>query len=74
MGPVALDLARKLSDEEAAATANAVVIIAVISILITSPLGTVLIMKLGPKFLHKTSTENENKNISDIEKAETVGL
>lgn len=62
---MALDLARRLCDEEAVVTANSVVIIAVISILITSPLGAVLIMELGPKFLHKTPPENEAKNVSN---------
>lgn len=65
MGPTALDIARSLHDEESEIIANAVVIIAVISILITSPLGAVLIMELGPRFLHKTPPEHEQKNTGD---------
>lgn len=69
-----MDLARRFADEEAEIIANAVVIIAVISILITSPLGAVLIMELGPKFLHKTPVEGEQKNVSSNEAVETAAL
>lgn len=71
---MALDLARRLCDEDAVITANQVVIIAVISILITSPLGAVLIMELGPRFLHKTPPENEAKNASNNEVIESAAL
>lgn len=74
MGPVALDIARRLHDEESEILANAVVIIAVISILITSPLGAVLIMELGPRFLHRTPPEAEQKNANSNEDIESAHL
>lgn len=67
-------MARRLCDEEAAVIANSVVIIAVISILVTSPLGAVLIMELGPRFLHKTAPKDEQKNVDSNEEVESAIL
>lgn len=54
LGPMALDLARDNDDPTFTTFANTMVIVAVMSILITSPIGAILIMRLGPKFLHKS--------------------
>lgn len=51
---MALDLARDNDDPTFTTFANTMVIVAVMSILITSPIGAILIMRLGPKFLHKS--------------------
>uniref|UniRef100_A0A1Y1MAZ5 Cation/H+ exchanger transmembrane domain-containing protein n=1 Tax=Photinus pyralis TaxID=7054 RepID=A0A1Y1MAZ5_PHOPY len=56
LGPTALVLARNLNDPVLEGYANSVVIIAVISIIITSPIGAILIMQLGPKLLKRTKT------------------
>lgn len=72
MGPVALDMARQLNDTESEVLANAVIIIAVISILITSPIGAILIMELGPRLLHRTPAENEEKRVANNENEGTV--
>ena len=53
LGPVALDEVRKLHLEQYEAYANIVLITAVISILITAPVGAILIMQLGPRLLEK---------------------
>lgn len=74
LGPVALDMARRVNDEESEIIANEVVIIAVISILLTSPLGAVLIMELGPKFLHRTPPENEQKPTTNNVEIESAHL
>ncbi|GJQ80798.1 hypothetical protein Trydic_g9389 [Trypoxylus dichotomus] len=60
LGPVALDKARELDDDVLIEYASIVVIVAVLSIIITSPIGAVLIMQLGPRFLHRTVPENTN--------------
>jgi NhaP-type Na+/H+ or K+/H+ antiporter len=51
VGPVALDLARGRSDPATVAMATTVLTIAVLSILITAPLGALLIAVTGPKLL-----------------------
>lgn len=57
LGPVALDEVRKLHLEEYEGYANTVLIIAVLSILITAPVGAILITVLGPRLLEKEEQE-----------------
>ncbi|XP_063705265.1 sodium/hydrogen exchanger 9B2 isoform X2 [Culicoides brevitarsis] len=55
LGPLALDMARKLNSEENYEYANAVLIISVLAIIFTAPLGAILMLRLAPKFLQKGS-------------------
>lgn len=55
LGPLALDMARKLKSEENYEYANAVLIISVLAIIFTAPLGAILMLRLAPKFLQKES-------------------
>lgn len=79
LGPVALDLARHRTDKDLIEYANVMVIVAVMSIIITSPIGALLIMQLGPRWLHHTppvdrqrdGIRNEAANITDDEQADT---
>ncbi|KAH9519772.1 Sodium/hydrogen exchanger 9B2 [Bulinus truncatus] len=54
IGTVAYDLARKNSDATAEGLGKQVLNLAVLSILVTAPLGSILISLLGPKLLHET--------------------
>ena len=54
IGSIALDMARERNDAKSIELATLVLTIAVISILVTAPLGAVVISVLGPKFLTKT--------------------
>ncbi|KAK4887313.1 hypothetical protein RN001_003584 [Aquatica leii] len=71
LGPTALILARELNDAVLEGYANSVLIIAVISIIITSPIGAILIMQLGPKLLHRTES-NEVQNTVDVGDSERL--
>lgn len=51
LAPVALDMARKLQSEGNYENANIVLIIGVIAIVLTAPIGAVLMVKLAPKWL-----------------------
>uniref|UniRef100_A0A336LX08 CSON007078 protein n=2 Tax=Culicoides sonorensis TaxID=179676 RepID=A0A336LX08_CULSO len=53
LGPLALDMARKLNSEENYEYANAVLIISVLAIIFTAPLGAILMIRLAPKWLQK---------------------
>jgi hypothetical protein len=53
-GPVALDEVKNLHVQEYKAHASTVLNIAVISILITAPVGAIVITLLGPRLLEKT--------------------
>jgi NhaP-type Na+/H+ or K+/H+ antiporter len=62
---VALDIARKIHSTEQEPYARIVLIVAVLSILITAPVGATFITVLGPRLLDKepTSTpESSNQN------------
>lgn len=78
MGPVALDIARSINDSVSEEYANTVVIIAVVSILLTSPIGAIFIMELGPRLLHKTENDKndgyDNPVIDDVEHTSTERL
>lgn len=46
-------MARKLNSEENYEYANAVLIISVLAIIFTAPLGAILMIRLAPKWLQK---------------------
>lgn len=56
LGPVALDEVRNLHIQEYKACASNIVIIAVISILITAPVGAIFITLLGPRLLERKTS------------------
>ncbi|XP_069702876.1 sodium/hydrogen exchanger 9B2-like isoform X3 [Periplaneta americana] len=58
LGPVALDIVRKMQLQEFEKYANIVLIVAVLSILITAPVGAILISYLGPRLLEKEKDES----------------
>lgn len=78
LGPVALDYARQSKDPVVHEHANTMLIIAVLSIIITSPIGALLIMQLGPRWLHRTIPDEQNgiqndaANITDDEQTATI--
>ncbi|XP_017487622.1 PREDICTED: mitochondrial sodium/hydrogen exchanger 9B2-like, partial [Rhagoletis zephyria] len=59
LGPLALDMARSLSvvDEQSIALANNVLIISVLAIIFTAPLGAVLMLRLAPLWLQRERRE-----------------
>lgn len=57
MGPIALDLARGGGDEEQITFAKTVLVSSVIAIVLTAPLGAVLMEKLAPKWLKRSEDE-----------------
>ena len=63
VGPIALDIARDRGDDKNLPKAELVLTIAVMSIMLTAPLGSVAIALSGPKLLTKTdkSTADETK-------------
>lgn len=58
MGPVALDLARHRGLKEEIEYADKILIIAVLAILITAPIGSIIITLLGPRLLTKVDDAN----------------
>lgn len=65
MGPVALDYARNVDSPEIKNYATIMLIVAVLSIIITSPIGALLIMQFGPRLLHRTLPEADVTGISN---------
>lgn len=64
LGPVALDLARKLkSEENLVQYANHVLIISVLAIVLTAPIGAVLMVKLAPVWLKGPQSLNQPANL-----------
>ncbi|KAL7016834.1 hypothetical protein ACKWTF_010154 [Chironomus riparius] len=60
LGPVALDLARsQKSDDATYSLANSVLVISVLAIISTAPLGALLMTKLAPKWLKKENANDE---------------
>lgn len=58
LGPVALDLARQNDSKENIELANIVLVISVLAIILTAPLGAILMTKLAPVWLKRSpSTE-----------------
>nr|CAD7429438.1 unnamed protein product [Timema monikensis] len=56
LGPIALDLARNLDAKDNIVLADKVLIVAVLAIMITAPLGAIVITLFGPRLLNKTPT------------------
>lgn len=54
LGPIALDMARQLDSEKHIAYANIILVISVLAIIFTAPLGAVLMTKLAPSWLQKS--------------------
>lgn len=65
LGPAALDLARNIGDKEKLDLASTVLITAVLSIVVTSPIGALLIMQGGPRWLHKSTSPSQTNNLVD---------
>ncbi len=60
LGPVALDLAKELKSVENYDFAKTVLIMSVLAIILTAPLGAVVMIKLAPRWLKKdNSSEND---------------
>lgn len=58
IGPVALDLARTKGDQQAISNGILVLTVAILSILITAPIGAVLIKLTAPKLLRKSTKDD----------------
>nr|CAD7416253.1 unnamed protein product [Timema poppensis] len=56
LGPIALDLARNLDAKDSIVLADKVLMVAVLAIMITAPLGAIVITLFGPRLLNKTPT------------------
>ncbi|KAJ4436258.1 hypothetical protein ANN_18889 [Periplaneta americana] len=69
IGPIALDNAREIGNEEYISYASKVLIVAVLGILITAPAGASLITFLGPRLLRKETTA-KNPTDENVERAE----
>ena len=59
LGPVALDLARSLKSEDNYAMANTILVISVLAIIFTAPLGAILMTKLAPRMLKRQGAAEE---------------
>jgi NhaP-type Na+/H+ or K+/H+ antiporter len=80
IGPIALDFVREKGDPRDKELATLVLTIAVLSILITAPLGAIAISMTGPKLLNKSQnsevtqfnsyTVEGNKKTKDFEEKE----
>lgn len=66
LAPVALDMVRKLKSEGNYEYANIVLIIGVIAIVLTAPIGAVLMVKFAPKWLKGPQSLNQPHRI-DVE-------
>lgn len=62
IGPVALDVAREIHSEEYESYATRVLIVTVLAILITAPVGATFITVLGPRLLDKEPTATPESN------------
>lgn len=58
LGPIALDLARKLNSSEHIELANSVLVVSVLAIVLTAPLGAVLMIRLAPVWLQNSVVSN----------------
>ncbi|CAG2103254.1 unnamed protein product [Medioppia subpectinata] len=59
IGPIALDMARDRADPKHIQMATLVLTIAVLSIVMTAPIGAIAIALMGPKCLNKSNAKNE---------------
>lgn len=60
IGPIALDMARRRGNEDEIAFAKCVLVSSVIAIVLTAPLGALLMEKLAPRWLKKEEEGEEN--------------
>ncbi|XP_037819232.1 sodium/hydrogen exchanger 9B2 isoform X1 [Lucilia sericata] len=61
LGPIALDLARSLNADAATLSlASNVLIISVLAIIFTAPLGAILMLRLAPIWLQRSATNDDN--------------
>ncbi|XP_059218375.1 sodium/hydrogen exchanger 9B2 [Stomoxys calcitrans] len=69
LGPIALDMARELNAEaDVVSLARNVLIISVLAIIFTAPLGAILMLRLAPKWLkHSPATEGASPPPNDAE-------
>jgi hypothetical protein len=71
---VALDIARKIHSAEYESYASRVLIVAVLAILITAPVGATVITVLGPRLLDKELTATlESNSVRERENNESGG-
>ncbi|XP_035904171.1 sodium/hydrogen exchanger 9B2 isoform X1 [Anopheles stephensi] len=61
LGPAALDLARSLNATEEYARAQTVLIVTVLAIIFTAPLGALLMIKLAPRWLKRSTDERTDQ-------------
>uniref|UniRef100_A0AAG5CRN3 Cation/H+ exchanger transmembrane domain-containing protein n=1 Tax=Anopheles atroparvus TaxID=41427 RepID=A0AAG5CRN3_ANOAO len=61
LGPAALDLARSLNATEEIEKAQIVLIVTVLAIILTAPLGALLMIKLAPRWLKRSTEENDEQ-------------
>lgn len=61
LGPVALDIARRKDNEDLEPISHSIVIIAALSILMTAPIGGIIMMQLGQKLLYKKKISNVSR-------------
>lgn len=59
LGPIALDLARKLNSSEHIELANNILVVSVLAIVLTAPLGAVLMIRLAPVWLQRSSDSGD---------------
>lgn len=57
LAPVALDLVRQKNRPEYHELANIVLIVSVLAIVLTAPLGAILMVKFAPKFLTRAPND-----------------
>jgi solute carrier family 9B (sodium/hydrogen exchanger), member 1/2 len=60
IGPIALDMARELKRTDTYDYANTVLIISVLAIILTAPLGAVFMSKLAPRWLQKQQDDDDH--------------
>ncbi|XP_052891421.1 sodium/hydrogen exchanger 9B2 isoform X2 [Anopheles moucheti] len=61
LGPAALDLARSLNATEEYARAQTVLIVTVLAIILTAPLGALLMIKLAPRWLKRSTDDRTDQ-------------
>uniref|UniRef100_A0A182W2P5 Cation/H+ exchanger transmembrane domain-containing protein n=1 Tax=Anopheles minimus TaxID=112268 RepID=A0A182W2P5_9DIPT len=61
LGPAALDLARSLNATDEYARAQTVLIVTVLAIILTAPLGALLMIKLAPRWLKRSTDERTDQ-------------
>lgn len=72
LGPIALDLARKLDSSEHIRLAGSVLVVSVLAIVLTAPLGAVLMIRLAPVWLQRA--DSATTDADDDDDANGVGV